>query len=220
MGSSGTAANRWWALGGVLFVVLTIVAVVGLGGNTPSPGDAADKIRTYYTDHKARQFIAVFVLAASVPFFLFYAALLANTFTEGSRSIWRITLLVGSGMMAIAWVSVAFLHFALTDGVDQKASDGALEALTMLDGDNWLLFNSAVGVFMLGAAGTLLSARTSAGYRRLGWVALILGIALFIPFADFFALLVSGLWIITTSIMLARATRATQEPVTRPVAST
>jgi hypothetical protein len=80
----------------------------------------------------------------------------------------------------------------------------------MLDGDNWILFNSAVGVFMLGAAGTLLSARTSAGYRRLGWVALILGIVAFIPFADFFGLLISGLWIIATSIMLSRTVTSNQ----------
>jgi hypothetical protein len=205
MGSSESGASRWWALGGVVFVVLTVVAVVGLGGNTPSPGDAAEKIRTYYTDHKARQFIAVFVLAASVPFFLFYAASLANALAEGRRSIWQITLLVGSGMMAVAWGTVAFIHFALTDGVDQKASDGALEALTVLDGDNWVFFNAAVGVFMLGAAGTVLSARNAGGYRWLGWVALVLGIALFVPFADFFALLLSGLWIIVSSIMLARA---------------
>jgi hypothetical protein len=35
-------------------------------------------------------------------------------------------------------------------------------------------------------------------------VALVLGIALFIPFADFIALLASGLWIIVTSAMLFR----------------
>ena len=29
-----------------------------------------------------------------------------------------------------------------------------------------------------------------------GWIALVAGVALFIPFADFFALIVSGLWII------------------------
>ena len=211
MSGSGTGGgNRWLALGGVAFVVLTIVAVVGLGGNTPSPGDTASKIQSYYTDRKAREFIAVFVLAASVPLFLFYAATLANIVAnDGRRSIWEITFLIGSGMVAIAWVISAYIHFALVDGVDQKTSAGALEALTVLDGDNWVLFNSALGVFMLGAAGTLLTSAVSAGYRRLGWIAIILGIALFIPFADFFALLLSGIWIITSSIMLARTTGTT-----------
>ena len=39
----------------------------------------------------------------------------------------------------------------------------------------------------------------------LGWIALVAGIALFIPFADFFALIVSGLWLIWTSIAMYRS---------------
>lgn len=55
---------------------------------------------------------------------------------------------------------------------------------------------------MLGAAGSLLG--TARGYRWLGWAALVLGIALFIPFADFFALLLTLIWIIVTSVMAFR----------------
>jgi hypothetical protein len=213
--SDSGAGSRWLALGGVVFVVLTIVAVVGLGGDTPASGDPADEIRGYYTDNQARQFIAVFVLAASVPFFLWYAATLANAFAlERRRSIWNLTLLIGSGMVAIAWVVTAGVHFALTDAVDQKASDGALEALNVLDGDTWVVFNTALGVFMLGATGVLLGGRLSAGYRRLGWVALPLGIALFIPYADFVALLLTGVWIIVSSIMLARTPGTTETAAT------
>ncbi|MDX6541903.1 MAG: hypothetical protein QOI71_3513, partial [Gaiellales bacterium] len=39
----------------------------------------------------------------------------------------------------------------------------------------------------------------------LGWIALAAGIALFIPFADFVALIVSGLWIIAVSVKQFRA---------------
>jgi hypothetical protein len=58
---------------------------------------------------------------------------------------------------------------------------------------------------MLGAAGSLLAHRVS---PVRAWIALLTGIALFIPFADFIALIVSGLWIITTSIILFRRDRA------------
>jgi hypothetical protein len=58
---------------------------------------------------------------------------------------------------------------------------------------------------MLGAAGSLLAHRAS---PVRAWVALLAGIALFIPFADFIALIVSGLWIIATSILLFRGDRA------------
>jgi hypothetical protein len=54
---------------------------------------------------------------------------------------------------------------------------------------------------LLGAAGLLLSAGV---LRWLGWIALVLGISPFIPFADFFALLATFLWIVVAGIALAR----------------
>ncbi len=39
----------------------------------------------------------------------------------------------------------------------------------------------------------------------LGWLALLLEVALFIPFADFIALIVTLLWIIVVSVMLYMA---------------
>jgi hypothetical protein len=58
---------------------------------------------------------------------------------------------------------------------------------------------------MLGAAGSLLAHRVS---PVRGWVAPAAGIALFIPGADFIALIASGLWIIATSIILFQRDRA------------
>jgi hypothetical protein len=76
-----------------------------------------------------------------------------------------------------------------------------LQPLNALDADSWVLFNSGLGVLMLGAGASLLARRA---YPVLGWIALLAGILLFIPFADFFALLVSGLWIIVTGVIAFR----------------
>lgn len=46
--------------------------------------------------------------------------------------------------------------------------------------------------------------------RWLGWMALVLGIALFVPFADFFAMMATGIWIVVVSIALARGEVETQ----------
>ena len=48
---------------------------------------------------------------------------------------------------------------------------------------------------MVGAAGALVSAAV----HRWLWIALVLGVAAFIPFADFFALLATLVWIVVTS---------------------
>ena len=85
----------------------------------------------------------------------------------------------------------AFVHFALANGGDEELSPSALEALNSLDGNAWMLFNPAFGVMMLGAAGVVLSGES---LRWLGWTALVLGVAAFVPFADFFALLGTLVW--------------------------
>jgi hypothetical protein len=41
-------------------------------------------------------------------------------------------------------------------------------------------------------------------YRWLGWAALPLGIALFVPIADFFALLLTGAWLVIAGVVLSQ----------------
>ena len=64
-----------------------------------------------------------------------------------------------------------------------------LQGLIALDSDSWVASNAGFGMMMLGAAGC--SSRLGVN-RRLGWMALVLGIAVFIPYADFVALVVTA----------------------------
>ena len=200
------ALNRLLPLSGIVFVVLALVAVVGFGGSTPGSDASGAEVRSFYDAHGVRQAIAAFVLAASVPFLLFFAARLVATVApaeEGTTaSIWRFVLIGGSILAGAALLVTALVHFALADGADHAVSAAALQALNVMDADSWIAFNAGFGVMMLGAAGSLLA--RAAGHRWLGWASLVLGIALFIPFADFFALLLTLVWIIVTSLMLFR----------------
>ncbi|MBA3384645.1 MAG: hypothetical protein H0T20_08330, partial [Actinobacteria bacterium] len=60
-------ASRWLPLSGVAFVVLMLVVVVGFSGSTPSTGDPAAEIASFYDEQSVRQGIAAFLLAATVP---------------------------------------------------------------------------------------------------------------------------------------------------------
>lgn len=167
-----------------------------------------------------RQALGAFVLAAAVPFLLFFAASLAGFAwpTElVSRVIWRRVLLGGSFILGASIMGLALVHFALADAADQALSPAALQALNALDGNAWISTNASLGVMMLGAAGWLLG-RVGA-YGWLGWAALIFGIALFIPFADFFALVLSLVWIIVVSVMLYRDPLAQSHAVVTTPAS-
>ena len=207
-------SRRVMSLGGVAFVVLVVIAVVGLGGSTPGTGDSPAEIASFYDNHEVRQAISAFVLAASVPFLIVFAAMLAEALAAGDaarRSTWSSVLVGGSVLTGAGVLIVALVHFSLADGAGD-VGPVALQALNVLDNDFWVAFNPALGVMMLGAAGAYLT--STVGPRWLGWSALVLGIALFIPFADFFALLLSGVWIVVSSVLLYRGREAVTSPVT------
>jgi hypothetical protein len=196
--------GRLLPLSGAAFVVATVVAIVGLGGDTPDGSSDAAKVASYYQAHENRETVAAFVLAAAVPLLVFFGISLALAVWRGDggrRPFWPAVLAAGSVLAGASFMLAAFIHFALADAAD-TVSAGTLQGLNVLDSDNWLAFNACLGVMMLGAAGSLIP-RTGT-YRVLGWLALLFGIALFIPFADFFALLLTGIWIIVVSVMLYR----------------
>ena len=215
--------RRLLPLSGIVFVALIVIAVVGLGGSTPESDAGAAEVSDFYGDEVVRQGIAAFVLAASAPFLVFFASALAAHLGLGvgheHRPIWERVVLAGSAITAAAAVVAALIHFALADGADNNVSPEALQALNVLDGNVWLPFNSGLGVMLLGAAGLLLTETRLPTW--LGWVALLLGVALFIPYVDFFALVIGLLWIIVTSVLLYRgSTSADHRPATTPSSST
>jgi hypothetical protein len=217
-------ARRIWALSGVAFVIIALGGVVVFGGDTPDTNASAAKVVSYYSEHTTRQSIAAFVLAASVPFLVLFGIYLASFSGRGNDAreaiLWRRLLIAGTVIEAAMLLATALIHFALTDAVDQGVTGDAARALNMLDSDSWIAWNSAFGVMMLGAGATVF---TSALRRWMGWLAIALGVLLFIPFADFFALLVTLIWIIVASILLYRqgagdvsAGAATAAPSVRP----
>jgi hypothetical protein len=196
--------GRWLALSGAAFVVAAVAAIVVLGGDTPDGDASAAKVSVFYQAHQNRQNLAAFVLAAAVPLLVFFGITLTSAVwpARGARRpIWPGVLAAGSVLAAGAFALSAFIHFALADSADNVTATVA-QGLNALDADTWIAFNSCLGVLMLGAAGSLIP--STGGYRVLGWIALPLGIALLIPFADFFGLLLTAIWLIVTSVMLFR----------------
>jgi hypothetical protein len=197
--------RRVLPLSGVVFVILAVLAVVVLGGDTPSNDASGAEVLSFYDAHTVRQAIAAFVFAVSVPFLVFFGVSLATAaWPEGAdrRPVWQYVLIGGSGLAGAVLLVSAWVHFALADGGDNTLSPEALQALNVLDADSWVAFNSAFGVMLLGAAGCLIP--RPGRHRWLAWAALVLGILLFIPFADFFALILTLVWMVVVSIMLFR----------------
>ncbi len=190
-------------LSGVVSVLVIVLAVV-IGGGTPSPDASAAEVMSFYDAHEVREVASALVLAASVPFLVMFAAALAAALWPthaGVRPVWELVLLAGAALAGGAILFAAAVHFMVADGADHLSPAG-LQVLNLVDGDGWVAWNAGIGVMMLGAAGSLLARRVASGW--LGWSALVLGVLLFVPIADFFALLASALWILATSLVLFR----------------
>src|SRR4051794_12752842 len=203
-GEAHTGLERWLPLSGAVAVVALVVGIVALGGDTPGSNESTATISAYYGAHTGREIAAALVAAAAAPFLALFAAALARSIApaDGSAGVWPGLLRIGGAVCAAGFLCAGFIHFALADAADQShVPAAALQPLNALDADSWVLFNSGLGVLMLGAGASLLARRA---YPVLGWIALLAGILLFIPFADFFALLVSGLWIIVTGVIAFR----------------
>ena len=68
--------RRVLPLSGVAFVVIALVAIVGLGGDTPSNDASAAEVADFYSAHSTRNAIAAFVLAVSIPFLVVFGVAL------------------------------------------------------------------------------------------------------------------------------------------------
>jgi hypothetical protein len=193
-------------LSGIVFVVVVVLGVAVLGADTPPSTASGGELLQYYDEHQVREAVASFIFAATVPFLVLFAVTLATALwpvEPGPRPVWEIVMIGGSVLTGAVILVTAAVHFALTDGATNNASPDGLQALALVDGNTWVAFNAGLGVMMLGAAGALIP--RLGVYRWLGWVALVLGVALFIPFADFIALLLTLVWILVVSALLFRA---------------
>jgi hypothetical protein len=196
--------TRLLPLSGLGFVGLVAASVaLALGTGAPDGTATPAEIAAYYDRHWVLQFAVSFLLAASVPFLVLFAAGIAAARPPGDarRLVWERVLVGGSVLMGAVILVIALANLALVDGSRNDASGAALETLNMLVGSVWIAQGAALGVLMLGAAGMFLSAPRSGA---LGWPALLLGIGLFIPVVDFFALLLTGIWIVVAAVACAR----------------
>jgi len=194
--------RKLFLLSGVAFVALVLATVIGIGGSTPGSDASGEKLASFYGDHALRQGAVSFVLALAGLLVVLFGVGVAM---EAERSTWRHVLLIGTGLVSASAILTAFIHFALANGGDEKVSPAAMQALNSLDANTWVFFNTAFGVMLLGAAGVILS---GTAVRWLGWIALVIGIAIFIPFVDFFALLATLVWIAIAGVVLSRTEAA------------
>jgi hypothetical protein len=188
------------ALTGALFVVLVLVAFIGLGGDTPDGDASARKVVSFYSDNETKELIAAVVLSLGSVSLLFFTSTLRDRFRaalDGPSALPGFAF--GAGVLAAGgFLAAAGIHFALADYAE-NVQPAAAQALNALDSDFFLPFSTGVAALVL--ASSLLTIRTKLLPPWLGWVGILLFIVSFTP-VGFIAFGLSGIWIIVASVLL------------------
>ncbi len=203
---------RLGPLSGFVAVVLIAVAF-GVGGDTPGVGDSGQQIRMFFHEHDTQQTISLYLLFVAGVFLVFFAGTLRHHLAEADRHGWLPQVAFAGAILSTGgfWIASG-VTLALVDVSDEpQVAGAAFQAMNAVANDLFIPFVGGIGIMLLAAG--LDAARTGIPLPRwMGWAGIVLGVLMFIPWVSFFAFLVSGLWIIIASVLLARRPSAPGAP--------
>jgi hypothetical protein len=194
---AASGAERWWAAGGLVFVVLFFTAFVLTGES----GDTGSEVLEHYTAQEGKQIVALFLLAASAIAYLVFVGALRAVLAAAERDPRPLSALGFAGGIVttcLLFVTAAVLG-ALTDAVGTAEHP---EAFYILNSTTYPLVTLGIAASSLLALATgILSLRCGVLPRWVGWVSLIaapiiLIAILFVPIFGFLA------WVAIVSVVL------------------
>lgn len=192
-----SGAERWWPLGGLVFVVLFFTAFVLTGES----GDNGSEVLEHYTGQEGKQIVALFLLASSaIAYLVFVGALRAvlATVEREPRPLSTLGFAGGIVTTCLLLVTAAVLG-ALTDAVGTAENP---ETYYILNSTTYPLVTFGIAASSLLALATgILTLRSGVLPRWVGWVSLVaapitLIAILFIPIFGFLA------WVTLVSVVL------------------
>ena len=211
---SSAGIQRWAALAGVAYVVLFVIGVILIFGNSPDSGSAPAKIIAWYSDSGHRTEINIGWVLAGLGyfFFLWFLSALRQAIRRLEADDGYLTGLTTIGGVVYAALSLAAL--AVDTGIRTMSDDtfnhqvypGIIHAA---DDAAWLLHASGgVGLGAMIIAASLAALRARAVPAWAGWIGIVVGI-LGLGLIVFFPWFLVGIWILVVSIgMFVRASRA------------
>jgi hypothetical protein len=198
-------------LTGLLFVGLTL-AGVAMSNNTPSSDASGASVIAFYEAHRNSQRVSDILLVFASLFLVFFAGSLRGYLRRKPAAEAASALVpVGAALLAVGLTVVSGIDYALAD-VPSHLGAGAAQALNVLDND--VFFTVLVGGGVFGIASAVAILRGATLPKWLGWVAVVLGIAMMTP-AFWLAGIVLFVWVLIVSTLIyvrSGSTTATPTP--------
>jgi hypothetical protein len=211
--------KRWVAYGGLVFVLLVVVATVVTPG-PPSTNATAAKVMSYYHQHQGAYYVGAYVIVAAVIVGLAYFWYLREWLARVPESRRLLTVAyAGAIVFAVSGTVGAGLNFALAQGSHASNITGAtMQTLNLLKNDlNIPIAAAGTAAFLIVTGVVVL--RNGGLPRWLGWFAVVFAA---ISGTGVVGPVPVGLWVLLTSIwMLVRGRSemagANATPDTQPV---
>jgi len=212
--------NRAATLAGVAYVVLFVIGVILVFGNSPSSGAAPAKIIAYYSkgSHRTEINLGWAIGGLGIFCFLWFLTSLRSTVRrlEGGDGFLTTLTTIGGGIYA----ALALAALSIDTGIRTMSDDtyhhqvypGIIHAA---DDASWVVHAAGgAGAAAMVIAASLAGLRAAAVPRWAGWLGVVAGI-LSLGLIIFFPWFVLAAWVLVVSIgMFARGARAVAaEPV-------
>jgi hypothetical protein len=188
-------------LEGVVFLLL-IVASFALSGETPSSDDSVAEVVDFWKDEEGKQVASAILAALAAASFVVFAGSVRQAVARAEQANARLASIVfgGAVMFATGLVIIANFQFVVAESADDVPAL-TTHTINALYGDFWFLLPVGMGLFAISTG--IAALRHGALDRRLGWIALVLGIVCFTPLG-FPALLAMVVWSAIAGISLYR----------------
>jgi len=196
--------SRLGPLTGVIFALL-VVAAIFTGEESPGTNEPAAKITAYYAKNSSQVKTSALLFALAFLFVVMFAAALRSYLrrtpaAEGLSAM----VLAGAVLMAAGVFVGSGVEFGLANEIHHLGPE-AVQTLNFITEE--VAFLPVVGGAFLFAIGSGLAILRGAQLPRwLGWVAIVLAIAVLVPPAAFPALLGFAIWSVIVSILIYRRT--------------
>ncbi|HUJ66789.1 MAG TPA: hypothetical protein VLX59_14685 [Acidimicrobiales bacterium] len=211
------SVKRWVGYGGLVFVVLVVVASF-VAPNNPDTNATAAKVVSFYHQHQGAYYFNSYVIVAAIIVGLAYFWYLREYLAEATASGRLLTVaFAGAVVFAVSGGLQAGTKFALADASHSGNISGAsMQTLNVLENDLSVPITAAGTATFLLFTGIVII-RKGGLPRWLGWVAVVLAI---LSAPGFVGGLPTGLWVLIASITLIVTNRnaASTRPST-PVAT-
>jgi hypothetical protein len=191
--------GRWASLTGVLFAVVAVVGAL-IGGESPETSASAARIVAYYVAHRSDVEASNIVFAIGFLLVVIWASVLRSYLrrSPGAEGLSALVL-AGGVLMAAGALVVSGIEYGIAHNIHNLGPE-SVKTLNFLSFELFLPVLGGAFLFAIGSGVAIL--RGAPLPKWLGWVVIVLGIAVLVPPISFFALFGFAIWSVIVSILI------------------